>query len=167
MTVSSCDTVDVRADVSSDFKGLATHEMELIVVKGKGLGQLRRMSAQRNLGGNPAAVRFTVCPPWDVPPGTNSVVSAGSWHVNNVFYHNIARGSKSPYNMYYGGCYDCVDAEAVSRDTEGWNNWGRIGEFPERWRLALPGPFQPAQAEHLHGGGAEIRDHGYYAACGK
>jgi hypothetical protein len=33
--------------------------------------------------------------------------------------------------MYYGGCYDCVDAEAISENTEGWNNWGRIGEFPE------------------------------------
>jgi hypothetical protein len=32
--------------------------------------------------------------------------------------------------MYYGGCYDCVDAEAISEDTEGWNNWGRIGEMP-------------------------------------
>ncbi len=32
--------------------------------------------------------------------------------------------------MYYGGCYDCVDAEAVSDNTEGWYNWGRIGEFP-------------------------------------
>lgn len=130
VTAASSETVDVRADVSADFKGLATHEIELIVVQGKGLGQLRRMTAQRNLGRNPAVVRFTVCPPWDVPPGTNSMVSAGSWHVNNVFYHNTARGSKSPYNMYYGGCYDCVDAEALSRDTEGWNNWGRIGEFP-------------------------------------
>ena len=32
--------------------------------------------------------------------------------------------------MYYGGCYDCVDAEAVSDNTEGWYNWGRIGELP-------------------------------------
>jgi hypothetical protein len=130
VTASSANTVDVRPDVKGDFKGLATHEIELIVVQGKGLGQLRRMTAQQNLGGNPVVVRFTICPPWDVPPGTNSVVSAGSWHVNNVFYRNTARGSKSPYNMYYGGCYDCVDAEAVSQDTEGWNNWGRIGELP-------------------------------------
>jgi hypothetical protein len=50
--------------------------------------------------------------------------------VNNVFYRNTARGSKSPYNMYFGGCYDCVDAVATSENTEGWNNWGRIGEVP-------------------------------------
>jgi hypothetical protein len=109
--------------------------MELIIVQGKGLGQIRRMSAQQNLGGNPAIVRFTVSPPWDVPPDNTSFISAGSWHVNNVFYRNIARGSKSPYNVYYGGCYDCVDADAVSENTEGWNNWGRIGEFP----MAKPG----------------------------
>lgn len=130
VTGSSADTVEVRNEVSADFKGLDTHEMELIVVKGRGLGQLRRVSAKRNLGGNPAVIRFTVSPPWDVPPDTTSVVSAGSWHVNNVFYRNTARISKSPYNMYYGGCYDCVDAEAISENTEGWNNWGRIGEFP-------------------------------------
>ena len=127
---SGSDTVDVRADVAGDLKGLGSHEMEVIVVQGKGLGQLRRVSAQRNLGSNPAVIRFSVWPPWDVAPGTNSVVSAGSWHVNNVFYRNTARGSKSPYNMYYGGSYDCVDADAISQDTEGWNNWGRIGEFP-------------------------------------
>jgi hypothetical protein len=131
VTGASADTVEVRNEVSADFKGLDTHEMEVIVVQGKGLGQLRRVSAKRNLGGSPAVVRFTVTPPWDVPPDTTSVVSAGSWHVNNVFYRNTARGSKSPYNMYYGGCHDCVDAEAVSENTEGWNNWGRIGEFPD------------------------------------
>ncbi len=127
---STANTVDVRNDVSGDFKGLDTHEMELLVVRGRGLGQLRRMSAPRNLGGDPAVVRCTVSPSWDVPPDTTSVISAGSWHVNNVFYRNTARGSKSPYNMYYGGCYDCLDAEATSDNTEGWYNWGRIGEYP-------------------------------------
>jgi len=130
VTGASASTVDVRSDVSGDFKGLDTHEMELIVVQGRGLGQIRRMSAHRNLGGDPAVVHCTVSPPWDVPPDTTSVISAGSWHVNNVFYRNTARGSKSPYNMYYGGCYDCVDAEAATDNTEGWYNWGRIGEYP-------------------------------------
>ncbi|MGO9113106.1 MAG: glycosyl hydrolase family 28-related protein, partial [Thermoguttaceae bacterium] len=127
---STANTVDARNDVSGDFKGLDTHEMELLVVQGRGLGQIRRMSAHRNLGGYPAVVRCTVSPPWDVPPDSTSVISAGSWHVNNVFYRNTARGSKSPYNMYYGGCYDCLDAEATSDNTEGWYNWGRIGEYP-------------------------------------
>ena len=131
VTGSSANTADVRVDVSGDFKGLDTHEMELLVVQGKGLGQIRRMSAHRNLGGSPAVVRCTVSPPWDVPPDATSVITAGSWHVNNVFHRNTARGSKSPYNMYYGGCYDCVDAEATSENTEGWNNWGRIGEMPQ------------------------------------
>ena len=131
VTGSSADTVDVRNDVSADFKNLETREIELVVVQGKGLGQLRRMKAHQNLGGNPAVVRFAVSPPWDVPPDTTSLVSAGSWHVNNVFYRNLASGSKSPYNMYYGGSYDCVDADAVSENTEGWYNWGRIGEYPK------------------------------------
>jgi hypothetical protein len=130
VVASGADTVDVRNDVSADFKGLDTHEMELLVVQGKGLGQLRRASTRKNLGGEPAIVRFTVSPAWDVPPDATSVVSAGSWHVNNVFFRNKAQVSKTPYNMYYGGCYDCVDAEAVSVNTEGWYNWGRIGEYP-------------------------------------
>ena len=58
--------------MSGDFKGLGTHEMELLVVQGRGLGQLRRMSAHRNLGGDPAVVRCTVSPPWDVPPDTRA-----------------------------------------------------------------------------------------------
>lgn len=122
-------TVDVRNDLDGDFKSRDNHELELIVARGKGLGQLRRVSARHDLGGKPAVVRFTVSPPWDVPPDATSVVTAGSWHVNTVFYKNTARRSKSPYNMYYGGCYDCVDAEATSVDTDGWFNWGRIGEI--------------------------------------
>lgn len=90
------------------------------------------MAAERSLGGNPSVVCFTVSPPWDVPPDVTSRITAGSWHVNNVFYNNTAKGSKSPYNMYYGGCFDCVDAGAVSENTEGWYNWGRIGEYPAK-----------------------------------
>ncbi len=126
----SADTVDVRNDLSADFKNLDSREIQLVVVQGKGLGQLRRAKAYQKLGGNPAVVRFTVSPSWDVPPDVTSLVSAGSWHVNNVFFRNRASVSKSPYNMYYGGCYDCVDAEAVSENTEGWYNWGRIGQLP-------------------------------------
>jgi hypothetical protein len=131
VTGSSRNSVDVRADVRGDLKGLDTHELELVVVQGRGLGQLRRMTAHRSLGGDPPVVRFNVCPPWDVPPDGTSMVSAGSWHVNNVFWRNTARRSKSAYNMYYGGCYDCVDADAISENTEGWYNWGRIGEMAQ------------------------------------
>jgi len=131
-------TVEVRSDLRGDFKGLDTHELEMVVAQGRGLGQLRRVSARRNLGGDPAVIHFTVAPAWDVPPDTTSVVSVGCWHVNNVFFRNRAEGCKSPYNMYYGGCYDCVDAEAVSLNTEGWYNWGRIGEFPDnRWHCPV------------------------------
>ncbi len=123
-------SADVRSDLIADFKGLQSHEMEALIVQGRGLGQIRRVVAKENLGGSPATVRFTVAPAWDVPPDRSSVISTGSWHLNNVFAHNVARGSKSPYNMYYGGCYDCIDADAVSENTDGWNNWGRIGEMP-------------------------------------
>jgi hypothetical protein len=126
----TANTVDVRLDVKGDLKVLENHELELIIAQGKGLGQFRRMTARQKLGGDPAVVRFTVSPAWDVVPDATSLASAGCFHVNNVFYHNAALVSKSPYNMYYGGCYDCVDAEAVSDNTEGWYNWGRIGEIP-------------------------------------
>jgi hypothetical protein len=134
----SADTVEVRSDLSADLKHLDTRQIQLVVVQGRGLGQLRRMKAHETLGGNPAVVRFSVSPPWDVPPDTTSVISAGSWPVNTVFFRNRASGSKSPYNMYYGGCYDCVDAEATSVNTEGWYNWGRIGEMAAgRWHTPV------------------------------
>ena len=117
--------------MSAEIAGLASHEIQLVVVQGKGLGQLRRAVAHRRVGEDPTVVRFTICPAWDVSPDETSVVSAGSWHVNNVFFRNTANVSKSPYNMYYGGSYDCVDSDAISIDTEGWYNWGRIGELPQ------------------------------------
>lgn len=44
---STTSSVDVRIDVSGDLKGLDTHEMELLVVQGRGLGQLRRLTASQ------------------------------------------------------------------------------------------------------------------------
>jgi hypothetical protein len=102
----------------------------VLIVQGKGLGQLRRVTSFEKLGGEPEVVRLNVAPAWDVAPDETSVATIGSWHVNNVFYKNVAEISKSPYNMYYGGTYDCIDADAISIDTEGWYNWGRIGEVP-------------------------------------
>ncbi len=162
VTGASANSADVRVDVGSDIKGLDTHEMELLVVRGKGLGQIRRMSAHRNLGGSPAVVRCTVSPPWDVPPDATSVITVGSWHVNNVFYRNTARGSKSPYNMYYGGCYDCVDAESTSDNTEGWYNWGRIGEMQQgAWHC--PVYFNQLRRRHICWALTYVRDHGHHA----
>jgi len=147
---SGANTVDVRNDLSADFKGLDTHETELIVVQGKGLGQFRRTSSHQDLGGSPSVVRISVSPPWDVPPDSTSMISVGSWHVNNVFYRNTARSSKSPYNMYYGGSYDCVDADVASENTEGWYNWGRIGEIPQgAWHC--PVYFSQLKRSHFSG----------------
>ena len=125
-------TVETENDLDAKFAGLETHELEVIITQGKGLGQLRRVTKVEKLGGNPEKVRLTVSPDWDVPPDETSYVGTGSWHLNSVFYKNISDISKTPYNMYYGGCYDCVDADAISIDTEGWYNWGRLGEMPDK-----------------------------------
>ena len=134
ITGSSTKTVDVRCDLDAGFQTIDQHELEVLIVQGRGLGQLRRVSAFEKLGaktdGEPETVRLTVSPAWDVEPDETSVATVGSWHLNHVFCRNVAEVSKSPYNMYYGGCYDCIDADAVSIDTEGWYNWGRIGEVP-------------------------------------
>jgi len=39
VTSSTANSADVRVDVSGDFKGLATHEMELVVVQARGWGR--------------------------------------------------------------------------------------------------------------------------------
>ena len=70
---------------------------------------------------------------------------------NNVFFHNTARGCKSPYNMYYGGCYDCVDAHATSENTEGWYNWGRIGEYPGKAPWHCPVYFDQLRQSTFNG----------------
>jgi hypothetical protein len=123
-------TVDVCEDMKGEVKELEGHELELIVAQGKGLGQFRRVASLQKLDGDPGVIRFTVCPAWDVQPDATSFAATGCFHVNNVFFHNTARDTKSDYNMYYGGCYDCVDSDAIADNTDGWMNWGRIGEIP-------------------------------------
>jgi len=130
VTGASNKTVNVKNDLDGKFTRLEQHELEVLIVQGKGLGQLRRVSAVKKLGGDPEVVELTVSPAWDVAPDETSYASVGNWHLNNVFYKNVSEVSNSPYNMYYGGCYDCLDADAVSVDTEGWYNWGRIGDMP-------------------------------------
>ena len=123
-------SINVRVDLDADYKSIDKHELTVLMVQGKGLGQLRRVTSFEKLGGNPEVVRLAVVPAWDVEPDETSVAAIGSWHVNNVFYKNVAETANSQYNMFYGGAYDCVDSDAVSMDTEGWFNWGRIGEVP-------------------------------------
>jgi hypothetical protein len=53
--------------------------------------------------------------------------------------------------MYYGGCYDCVDAEAVSENTEGWYNWGRIGEIPGKPPWHCPVYFNQLKRSNFTG----------------
>ena len=130
VTGAAAKSVNVRNDLDGKFTRLEHHELEVLIVQGKGLGQLRRVSAFEKLGGNPEVVKLMVSPAWDVEPDAASVASVGQWHINNVFYKNVSEVSNSPYNMYYGGCYDCLDSDATSVDTEGWYNWGRIAEIP-------------------------------------
>jgi hypothetical protein len=135
VTGATSQSVDVRNDLDANFAGIDRHELEVLIVQGRGLGQLRRVTSFEKPGataaaGGPEVVRLAVAPDWDVAPDETSVATIGCWHLNNVFYGNTAEVSNSPYNMYYGGCYDCVDSDAVSIDTEGWYNWGRIGEVP-------------------------------------
>jgi len=49
----TADAVKVRSDLPADIKGLDAHELEMIVVRGRGLGQFRRVTARQNLGGDP------------------------------------------------------------------------------------------------------------------
>ena len=123
-------SVHVRVDLDASFQTIDQHELTVLVVQGKGLGQLRRVVSYEKLGGDPEVVRLNVAPAWDVVPDETSLATTGSFHVNNVFWKNTSEVANSQYNMNYGGTYDCIDADAVSIDTEGWFNWGRIGEVP-------------------------------------
>lgn len=107
--------------------------LELVVVCGKGIGQNRRVvSFEAGTG----TVR--VDPPWNVPPDSTSVVSAGGFVDRVVLYRNRIdgkpRGVTSPTHIAssgiqpFGGMFNLVaDANVCHELRTGISNWGMVG----------------------------------------
>ena len=116
--------------------------LELAVVRGRGLGQNRRVASF-----DAATGTATVAPPWNVVPGPDSLVAAGGFVDRVVLYRNRIdgkpRGVTSPTHIAsagiqpYGGTFNLVaDGNVCHELRTGVSNWGMVGSG-----LAIPTYF--------------------------
>ena len=118
----SADVLAQAKDVGGDFDPL-NKEYHAIVIKGKGLGQLRRVTSFTDLGGNPKKWKINVSPAWDVAPDNSSKISVGQFNVGYVS-EGLKASNCDKNHQLYQGCIDCVIADFTSERTDG------IGLYP-------------------------------------
>ena len=124
-------TVEFREDAAATEGSVGWHlEWQAVIVKGRGLGQLRKVAAHEALEGSPKAHRVTVHPPWDIPPDATSKVAIARPHVGTVFEENTATDCCGPATQFYHCVYDCVASGTVGTNTQGVINYGAFWGEP-------------------------------------
>ena len=112
---------------SGDLKKVRVGD-EAAIVKGKGLGQNRRITAVAN-------GTVTVQPAWNVPPDASSLIVTGGFADRIVFYKNSIdgkprgmKGTASCAINAYGCTFNMVGDSNTCHETNGsFSNFGRIG----------------------------------------
>ena len=120
----SANSVDVQQELGKPLHAL--HEHQVWLARGRGLGQLRRVTRAEDLGGTPRVWRLTVSPAWDTVPDRTSKAIVGRFHVGNVIARNQAENTDNSL-MFYLGAYDCVAADNHLRHTDGVSVLGALG----------------------------------------
>jgi len=104
------------------------NEWEFImnVLEGEGIGQMRVVPAGNieYIGGPLKQYKVTVDKPFDVIPGSTSVIVMSRPHINNVVEKNYIYDAANAGVQYYFGCWDNVTYDNTMKDTQGVQIWG-------------------------------------------
>ena len=96
-----------------------TDSFKVLIVKGRGIGQLRNITAHTENG---TTVVATVDQPWDVVPDATSKAVIGNFAEDIVCEKTVARRSRAGL-QYYANGYDNVFADNVLENTQGIIAW--------------------------------------------
>ncbi len=99
-------------------------EWQALVIKGRGMGQLRKVTGHAEQPGKTPVHWINVSPPWDVPPDRTSKIAIVRTQTGVVFEDNTATDSCAGATQLYFCCYDCVAAGTVAERTLGVINYG-------------------------------------------
>jgi hypothetical protein len=110
-------------DANSDFD---PWDMEfcVLIVKGKGLGQMRTLLNHTKIEGYPNQYLLNLSSDWDIQPDTSSVIAVSRWHINVVIEGNRFSNNCNTSTQFFFAAYDCVSAGNTSVNTGGFDIWG-------------------------------------------
>lgn len=100
-------------DVSNEYPRFGTYYVQ--IVDGRGLGQMRRMSAHEVNGD---IYTISIDRPWDIVPDSTSKILYTTTSVNCVYYDNDAENCEKGY-WFYGGAYDSIVDNVRGNGVEG------------------------------------------------
>ena len=93
-------------------------DIMVMVVYGKGAGQIRRMGEY-----NTETLKIHVTEPWDVIPDETSHIMLSTATYQTIYYDNYAENCEKGF-WFYGGAVDSVMAENTLVDVEGLTSFG-------------------------------------------
>ncbi len=114
-----------RADASSvGVEGTSWMENKFIglaalVIRGKGLGQHRRIVSNQASG-------FTIDVPWDVVPDATSAVAIRPYRRDVVVYNNYSQDASAGVQLWAGGYNFIIDGNSTKRSG---GLWGTAAEY--------------------------------------
>lgn len=117
-------------DPNSDFDPWSM-EFSVLIVKGKGLGQMKTLVSHTKIEGSPNQYILKLSSDWDIQPDTSSVVAVSRWHNNVVIEGNRFSNNCNTSTQFFFAAYDCVSVGNTSVNTGGFDIWGNgynVGE---------------------------------------
>ena len=136
-------------------------EWQALVIKGRGLGQLRKVTGHAEQPGSAPVHRINVSPPWDVPPDRTSKVAIVRTQTGVVFEDNTVTDGCAGATQLYFCCYDCVAAGTVAERTLGVINYGvyvKNPVTPTRDRTAFMSFFTKVRGCRVSGASARFKN---------
>lgn len=172
MVISSTDnTVNIRGDYMGNNVNWANEE-HVLIMKGKGMGQIRRYIAgsHKDLGGTPAIHQVEVSPSWDIQPDSSSMLLLRRIVTGCVFENNLS--VSGGISGFYRGQYDCIAANDVATGTNGVYIWGTNNGSDDGQRYFKNGTFVGSvffnQVKRSHYSGKPWKnDYGYAITVGE
>jgi hypothetical protein len=118
-------TVEFREDSVAKSGSIGWNlEWQAVVIKGRGLGQLRRVRQHLDQDGKPKIHQLTVAPAWDIPPDGTSKIAVVRMHTGVVLENNTVTDCCGPTVQFYHCAYDCVASGNIGVNTMGVINYG-------------------------------------------
>jgi hypothetical protein len=158
----TADSVELREDSVATSGSIGWHlEWQALVIKGRGLGQLRRVARHRTDASDSKVHHLGVSPAWSVPPDASSKIAVVRLHVGTVFDGNRAVDCCGPAVQFYHACYDCVASANTGTNTQGVINYGGYWgnpNVPGKDRSAMMSYFTTIRDCQVSGASARFKN---------
>lgn len=147
---SSSATVSAQYANAFYSSGDLNQEWQMLVIDGKGAGQLRKVTGLTDLGGSPKQYAVTVDQAWDVVPDSTSKYALSRTQAG-VVENNTMTNDDGPAVQLYFNPYDMVVADNTATNTQGITNYGIYNNTVGFYGQMMPSFFNAIKRNNVSG----------------